>query len=36
MTASKIGLMGGLVVWLAYVAWMAHFYSSTFMQFSNL
>lgn len=31
----KFGLAGGIVVWLAYVAWMASYYSGTFSLFSH-
>ncbi|GME41834.1 hypothetical protein ACJ2_25380 [Pantoea sp. QMID2] len=31
----KSGLAIGMVVWLAYVAWIVHYYSDTFMQFSR-
>ncbi|MGC0872306.1 hypothetical protein [Pantoea agglomerans] len=31
----KSGLAVGMVVWLAYVAWIVHYYSDTFMQFSR-
>jgi len=31
----KLGLAVGMVVWLAYIAWIVHYYSDTFMQFSR-
>jgi len=31
----KSGLAVGMVVWLAYVAWIVHYYSHTFMQSSR-
>jgi len=31
----KSGLAVGMVVWLAYIAWIVHNYSDTFMQFSR-
>ncbi len=31
----KIGLAGGLVVWLVYVAWMASYYFGTFAVFTH-
>lgn len=31
----KSGLAVGMVVWLAYVTWIVHYYSDTFMQFSR-
>ncbi|MET3816982.1 hypothetical protein FHW04_000693 [Pantoea sp. AN62] len=31
----KIGLAGGMIIWLAYVAWIVHYYSDTFLQFSR-
>ena len=31
----KLGLAGGLVIWLFYVAWMANYYFGTFSVFSH-
>lgn len=31
----KLGLTGGMIIWLAYVAWIVHYYSDTFLQFSR-
>lgn len=33
--AGKPGLAGGVIIWLAYVAWIVHYYSDTFLQFSR-
>jgi len=33
--AVKPGLAGGMIIWLAYVAWIVHYYSDTFLQFSR-